>query len=55
MLTASQLRKLKAEVHKHLNQKKDQEIYYTLCMDCFSKIVYDPQERGEPASTLTVV
>ena len=55
MLTASQLRKLKAEVHKHLNPKKDQVIYYTLCMDCFSKIVYDPPERGEPASTVTVV
>lgn len=55
MLTASQLRKLKAEVHKHLNPKKDQVIYYILCMDCFSKIVYDPSERGEPASTVTVV
>lgn len=55
MLTASQLRKLKVEVHKHLNPKKDHVIYYTLCMDCFSKIVNDPPERGEPASTVTVV
>lgn len=55
MLTVSQLRKLKVEVHKHLNPKKDQVIYYTLCMDCFSKIVYDPPERDIPPSSVKVV
>lgn len=55
MLSASQLKKLKTDVHKYLNPKKDQVIYYTLCMDCFSKIIYDPQEREESEEVVTVV
>ena len=55
MISVSQLKKLKTDVHKYINPQKDQVIYYMLCMDCFSKIDYDPQEKGMPGSTVTVV
>ena len=55
MFTASQLRRLKVEIHKYLDPKKDQVVYYILCVDCYSKIVYDPPERGTIDTTVTVV
>lgn len=55
ILTASQLKKLKEDVHRHLNPKRDQVIYYTMCMDCFAKIVYDPPERMIMETVVTVV
>lgn len=55
MLTASQWKKLRVDIHKHLNPKKDNVIYYTLCMDCFSKIIYDPPKREVQETTVAVV
>ena len=55
MLTAVQLKKLKDDVHKFINPKKDQVIYYTLCMNCFAKIVYDPTERVLSEETVVEV
>ena len=56
MLTESQLGKLQGEIEKALDLKTDQVAYYTLCMDCFSAIVYQPERRrGEGISSTTVV
>lgn len=51
MLSDSQLEKLKASVLKLLDAKTDQVVYYTLCLDCFASIVYQP-ERRRPAEEL---
>ena len=42
MLTDSQLEKLQGDIGKLIDTKTDQLAYYTLCVDCFTKIVYQP-------------
>ena len=56
MLTASQLEKLKSDIMKLVDVKTDQVAYYSLCMDCFAGIVYQPErKRKETISSTTVV
>lgn len=55
MLTASQLRKLRSKIAGYLNPKTDKVIYYPLCIECFSKIVYDPPEKVESHDVVSVV
>lgn len=55
MLTASQLRKLRAEIAGYLNPKTDKVIYYPLCIECFSQIVYDPPVKLEAHDVVSVV
>ena len=56
MLTESQLEKLKAEILKSVDVKTDQVAYYTLCVDCYTNIVYQPErKRKEGISSSTVV
>ena len=56
MLTESQLEKLKVEILKSVNVKTDQVAYYTLCVDCYTNIVYQPErKRKEGISSSTVV
>ena len=45
LLTDSQLSKLKDEIAKLIDSKTDQIAYYTLCVDCFTKIVYQPVRK----------
>lgn len=45
MLTDSQLLRLQAEIGKMIDPKTDQVAYYTLCVDCFTKIVYQPERK----------
>ena len=45
MLTDSQLRRLQDEIAGLLDTATDQIAYYTLCVDCFSKILYQPEHK----------
>lgn len=45
MLTDSQLEKLEEAISKLIDPKTDQMAYYTLCVDCFTKIVYQPERK----------
>lgn len=55
MLTVSQLRKLRVKITGCLNPKTDKVIYYPLCIECFSKIVYDPPAKVETHDVVSVV
>lgn len=55
MLTGTQLEKLKDEIGKALDNKTDQVAYYTLCMDCFSTIVYMPERKKKDSISSTTV
>ncbi len=56
MLTESQLEKLKTDILKFIDAKTDQVAYYSLCMDCFANIVYQPErKRKEPVSSSTMI
>ncbi len=54
-LTDSQLVKLKAGIEKLVNEKTDQVAYYTLCLDCYAKIVYYPERKKKEISSSTVI
>lgn len=47
---------LTADIAKLVDAKTDQVAYYTLCMDCFTNILYQPErKRKESISSTTVV
>lgn len=45
MLTDSQFKRLQEEIAKLIDSATDQIAYYTLCVDCFSKILYQPERK----------
>jgi CRISPR-associated protein Cas2 len=45
MITDSQFEKLQTQISEKMNVKEDQVVYYTICVNCYTKIVYQP-ERG---------
>jgi hypothetical protein len=47
--------KLKAGIEKLVNEKTDQVAYYTLCLDCYAKIVYYPERKKKEISSSTVI
>lgn len=40
MLTESQLEKLQEKITKLINTSEDKLIFYPLCVNCYSKIIY---------------
>ena len=44
MLTDSQLAALQEDLSKLIDSKTDKIALYTLCMDCYTKIVYIPEK-----------
>lgn len=42
MLTESQLEKLQERISKLIDYKEDKIIFYPLCINCYSKIIYVP-------------
>lgn len=40
MLSDSQYEQLKADIAQKINIKYDSVVYYPICLDCYSKIVY---------------
>ena len=56
MLTEAQLVRLKTEIGNVLDAATDQVAYYTLCVDCFTAIKYQPErKRADTESPTTVV
>ena len=55
MLTESQFGKLQEVIAHVLDRKTDQVVYYTLCMDCFSAIVYQPERKRKDAISSTTI
>ena len=45
MLTDSQLVRLQADIGKLIDPKTDQIAYYSLRMDCYTKILYQPERE----------
>lgn len=47
MFTDIQLKKVQEKIATLINTKEDTVIYYPLCVDCFSKIIYQTRRRTE--------
>lgn len=45
LLTDSQFSKLQNEIAKKIKFKEDLVIYYPICVDCYTKIVYQPDQK----------
>lgn len=44
MTTETQLRNLVGKINKIVNSQSDKVIYYRICMNCYSKIIYHPEK-----------
>lgn len=53
MLTDVQFRNVQEKIAKLIKPREDSVIYYPICVDCFSKIIYQPNRRI--AGKVTVV
>lgn len=45
LLTDAQFEKLKVDIGDKINMKEDTVVYYPICVDCYTKIVYQPPLR----------
>lgn len=45
LLTDAQYEKLKHDIGDKINPKEDTVVYYPICVDCYTKIVYQPALR----------
>jgi len=45
MLTSSQLNKLQIKTAKLIDPQTDLIVYYTICVDCYTKIRYQPEQK----------
>lgn len=54
MLSDAQYASLQHEIRGAIKPKEDQVAFYPICVDCYSKIVYQP-ERGGNYKKITVV
>lgn len=43
LLTDTQFTKLQYEISQKIKAKKDIVVYYPICIDCYTKIVYQPK------------
>ena len=54
MLTETQLKKLQEKIAKIINPSEDRIIYYPLCINCYSKIIYTPKHTNKP-EVITII
>lgn len=54
LLTDSQYAKLQNDISKKIKIKEDLVIYYPICLDCYSKIVYQPNQKRKFEKVLVI-
>ena len=50
LLTDSQYERLKTDIAKQINSREDQVVYYPICLNCYTKIVYQPERLTKAKS-----
>ena len=55
MLTDSQFEKLRTRLEKLIDSGCDKIVYYPICLDCFSKIIYQPEKIRRNANITAVI
>ena len=51
MVTDSQFKELVNNIEKTINTKEDKIIFYTICTECYTKIIYTPDKRHKAESS----
>jgi CRISPR-associated protein Cas2 len=46
LFTDTQLLKVRQTIQGKINEKEDSIVYYTICVNCFTKIVYQPARKN---------
>lgn len=54
MLTDAQYEKLRADIGQKIDKKEDRVIYYPICLDCYTHIIYQP-DKQDTHKAITVV
>lgn len=54
MLTQERFVKLREKMGKHIDLQTDKVVYYTICVDCFTKVIYYPDRVMDKPQTYTV-
>ena len=53
MLTTARFVKLREKIEKQIDTETDKIVYYTVCVDCFTKIIYYPKNNtSKPLSII---
>lgn len=45
LFTDSQYQKVQSTIEEYINKRCDSVIYYPICVNCYTKIVYQPNHR----------
>lgn len=45
LFTEVQYTKIKQQIENKINKQEDSIVYYPICVNCFTKIVYQPKHR----------
>lgn len=54
LFTEVQLKKVQADIDKRIDKKCDTVVFYTICLNCFTKITCQP-DRRKPAGAIKIV
>lgn len=54
MFTESQYIKVRQQIEITIDRKEDRIVYYPICVNCFNKIVYQP-ERHQTIETVQIL
>jgi len=54
MFTEIQYRKVREDIEKRIDKQRDTVVYYPICVNCFTKIVYQP-DRRKPSRVIKIV
>ena len=54
MLTDNQYTKLQQTIKKEIKPKEDLVIYYPMCLNCYCKIVYQPDKKRKYENVFVV-
>lgn len=54
MVTPAQLEKIQQKISRLIEKQEDTVVYYPICMNCFTKIIYQPESRKPAATTIVI-
>ena len=55
MVTVPQLEKIQQRMEKIIDKTTDQIAYYTICINCFTNIIYQPEKKSNRADTVNII
>lgn len=54
MVTPAQLKNIQQKINLLIEKQEDTVVYYPICMNCYTKIIYQPESRKPAAVTIVI-